>query len=472
MKPVIDPTSPLLTPDLCIVGAGRAGLAVANGCAALGASAVVIDRDDLAQALPRAGDIATRVLRDAAGEHARHEGSGLDWPALKARALAAAQGSAPGMSGTHLRAIGVGFIQGGATFLDRGTIEAGSRRIRARRFVLATGVVPAIPAIPGLDEVPWTFVDRWPDLAALPKSLIVLGAGRSGVAMAQIFARLGCAVTLVDGDAPLRGFDPELSRPILMRLRQEGVILLEGRAVLRAAPRRGGVALTLADAGGHEDVITAGHLLVTTGRRPAVDELGLDRAAIRCDPSGIAVAADGRTANPAVFAIGDVAGRGRSLASAEAQAGLVLRTALFRQKSRFDPRSVPYFLDTDPGIAVVGLTEPEARSRHGAIGVWRWPLAETDRARAEGKTVGHIKVLTRRGGRVVGVGVVGPEAAEAIALWTLAVSQAFPIRDIAALPLPGLTYAEMSRRVALQASLGGLNKAWIDRALRVMRWMG
>lgn len=462
----------ILTPDLCIVGAGYAGLAVATGAAALGVPAVVFERAAMGDALPRAGDIARLVLRDAARRHRLDPSSGLDWDALKAEAAAAARLRTPAMSAAHLRALGVAVIEATARFRDRDTIEAGGTTVQPRRIVLATGAVPLIPSLPGLDAVPWSQAEHWIDLPSLPGRLIVLGAGRTGVEMAQIFSRLGSTVTLVDGATPLRGFDEELCRPVLARLRREGIGIVAGRAVLRAEPDRGGIRLVLAGRDGGEEAVSADRLLVATGRRPALDGLGLDRAGIGCDPLGIAVRADGRTRNRSVFALGDAVGRGRSIEASEAQAGVVLRAALLRQPAAFDPRGVPRLLCTDPEIAVVGLGEDEARGRFGRIDVWRWPFAENGRAQALGIEGGHIKVVTEKSGRIVGAGIVGPEASEMIGLWTLAVAQGLGLKQIASLPLPAGAYADLSRRVAMRGAFSRLDNPWLKRALKAVRWLG
>ncbi len=462
-----------LRPDLCIIGAGPAGLALATAAAALSVPTLVIDKEDLRSALPRAGEVAGFVLRAAARQRAGSAGGpSNDWDDVRGAARAAAETRATSMSAVHLRALGLTVLRGTARFVDSGTVEVDGVSIRPRRFVVATGALAAIPALPGLERVPWSCATRWLDLPALPRSLVVLGAGRTGVEFAQIFARLGTRVTLVEGAAPLRGFDAELSAPVLTRLRREGVDIRTGRTVLRAEPEATGVTIVMSKADGTEERVRGDHLLLATGWRPAIDDLRLDRAGIRCDPGGIAVSADGRTGNPKVFALGNVVGRGRSIESAQAQVGVVLRAALFRQRVSFDPRSVPRILRTDPEIAVVGLTETEARVRHGTVTIWRWPYAENDRARAEGMTTGHVKVLTTPSGRIVGAGIVGPDAAEGIGLWTLAIAQSLNIKDIAALPLPSLSYEDASRRAALQGMVAGFKGPWLQRAMKVVRWMG
>ena len=464
-----------LTPDLCVIGAGPAGLAAAMGAAALGVPTVVVDQTGLSQALPRGGDIARQVLRVAARRRLEAPASAWEpeWPQLRGRATGAAEAAARDMSARRLGALGIGIVTATAGFSGPREIEAGDLSIRARRFIIATGSAPALPVLAGLEGVPWLTADGIFELSALPSRLVVLGGGSSGAELAQTFRRLGSAVVLVDAGPVLRDVDPELSAAALMQLAREGVTIRENLDARRAEPAAMGMRLSCtADGSAMQDAIEGSHLLVATGRIPNLAGLGLDKAQIRSAPTGIAVEPNGRTSNPHVYAIGDVVGLGGSLQAAEAQAGVVLRSALFRLPARYDPRNVPRVIHTDPEIATVGLSEVQARERVGRIHVLRWPFSDNARARAEGRPLGHIKVITAANGRVLGAGIVGPEAGEAIGLWALAVAKGLNARDIAALALPSPAYADLSRRAAMSALLPGLNNPWLRRARRFVRWLG
>ncbi len=474
-----------LTPDLCIIGAGPAGLAVATAAGALGVPTIVVDKEDLGRTLPRAGDVARQVLFAAARARAAARRSvrlgfeqpslKFDWATLRRTAEATAEAGAPDMSAERLGALGVRVIRAAARFTDTRTIEAGTTSIRARRFILATGSAPAVPSVPGLDLVPVLNATSILDLSHLPSRLIVLGAGSTGLELAQALRRLGSEVVVLESGTALRDFDPELTAPVLARLAAEGVVIIQNVHVLRADSDRTGVRLIYEcrdEKAAFQRTVAGSHLLAAAGWRPNVAGLRLDAGRIRCGPAGIVVGPNGRTSNRQVFAIGDVVGLGRSMQSAQAQADVALRAALFRQPTGFHPLQVPRIIYTDPEVAVVGMTEAQARERAGRLRILRWPFSDNARAKAEGRSAGHAKVITTREGRVLGAGIVGPEASELIGLWSLAIAQGLKASDIAALAMPHASYSDVSRRAAVSALAAELNNPWVQRALRVIRLLG
>ena len=299
--------------------------------------------------------------------------------------------------------------------------------IKARRFVVATGSSPSLPPIPGLAATPYLTNESVFELTTRPGHLIIIGAGPVGLELAQAFRRLGSAVTVLEAGEPLRREDPECARVVVDALAREGVELRTSSAVVRVEAADAKVKVVFRGAA-REETIAGSHLLVATGRRANVDGLALEQAGIRYDGGGILVDKGLKTANKRVYAIGDVAGRGQFTHLAAYHAGLVIRNALFRLPVRVNEDLVPRVTFTDPELAHVGLTEAEARggARVGtrvAFRVLRWPYHENDRAQAERDTRGHIKVITSRGGRVLGATIVGPAAGELITTWTLAVTE-------------------------------------------------
>ncbi|MBM3517514.1 MAG: dihydrolipoamide dehydrogenase, partial [Alphaproteobacteria bacterium] len=341
---------------------------------------------------------------------------------------------------------GVRVIKATARFRDPRYLEAGEALIRARRFVIATGSAPVVPAIPGLAEAPYLTNETIFDLAECPRHLLVLGGGPAGLELAQAHRRLGAAVGVFELAGLLNREDPELVEPLRRQLRREGVALHEGRAVTRVSQAAGGVQLHIA---GDAPAVHAGsHLLVAAGRSPNVADLNLAAAGVRSNATGIVVDAGLRSSNPRVLAVGDVAGQGQFTHAAAHHAEIVLRRALFRLPARVRKDAIPRVVYTDPEIAVVGLSEAEARARHRAVSVLRWPFAENDRARAEGDTGGFIKVLTSARGRILGAGIVGPHAGELIQPWALALAERLMIGRMARLIVPYPTLSEVSKRAA------------------------
>ncbi len=461
-----------LTPDLCIIGAGPAGLAAAMGAAALNVPTVVVDEADLGTALPRAGDVARCAMSAAA-----RRGTPAGWDLVRFAAIGAAEAGAPDMSAERLAALGLTVVRGKARFTGMGQIEAAGCLITARRFLVATGATPSVPALPGLADVPWFTPDGIFGLPRLPQHLIVLGANTDGVELAQTFAKLGSAVTLVGHcPPPLHDVDPELAAPVLAQLARDGVAVRSDLRPDRVRRTGSGIDLLCQGGDGSEETIGGSDLLVAAERRPSINGLGLDAAKIRCAPTGIAVRPDGRSSNPRVYAIGDVVGLGRSVQMAEAQAAIALRSALFRQPLRFDPRTVPRLIRTDPEVATVGLSEAQARERAGGIRILRSSFGDNPRAQAEGRREGHLKVIAARSGRILGAGIVGPEAGEAVSLWALAIAKGLTASDIAAPPpafaclcRPGTSRRTLIARGNGAQPLGPTHSA--DRAATGMNWI-
>ncbi|MCB1523558.1 MAG: FAD-dependent oxidoreductase [Rhodoblastus sp.] len=471
----------ILTPDICVIGAGAGGLSVAAGAARLGVSVVVIEKGEMGGDCLNAGCVpsktliasahAAQAMRDAArfGVHAVEPR--VEWAAVRERIKATIAAIAPNDSAGRYAAMGVRVIRAAARFVDARTVEAGGLAIRARRFVLATGSSPFVPPIQGLEFVRYLTNETIFDIETLPRRLIVIGGGAQGVELAQAFRRLGSEAIIIEADRALAREDPELAAVALDRLRREGVDLREGRAIARIEPRPEGVRVVL---GGQEveETIDGTHLLIATGRKPNVDNLGLEAAGVKFDRAGVKTRSALRTSNRRVYAVGDVTGVAQLTAAANYHAGLVLRQILFRLPARARQENVPRVTYTDPEIAWVGLSEDEARARHRKLRVLRWSLAENDRAQAEGAAHGHIKVVTARDGRALGCGIVGRAAGELIAPWSLAISKGLMAQDVANAIFAYPTLSEVSRRAALGVYADKLDSAWLQSVLRFLRKFG
>ncbi|MFN3578273.1 MAG: FAD-dependent oxidoreductase, partial [Tabrizicola sp.] len=260
----------------------------------------------------------------------------------------------------------------------------------------------------------------------------------------QAHRRLGCEVTVVEAARVLGREDPELAAVVVESLRREGIALVEGQPVVRLAGAAGAVEVTLGD--GRQ--IRGSHLLVAVGRKVALEGLNLEAAGIAYSARGITVDARLRSSNRRVYAVGDAAGGPQFTHVAGWHAGIVIRQAVLGLPARADPRAIPRATYTDPELAQVGLTEAEARARHGsAVTVVRAAFAHNDRAQADGRTGGLAKVIVVRG-RPVGAGIVGPHAGELIGLWALAISARLKLSAIAGMIAPYPTLGEVSKRAA------------------------
>lgn len=474
--------SDILTPDICVIGAGSGGLSVAAAAAAFGVPTVLIERDRMGGDCLNTGCVPSKALlaaakRAAAMRAAAPFGIAPVEPAISfarvndhvRRVIAAI---APNDSEARFTGLGVRVIRAEARFADPRTVVAGEHTVRARRFVIATGSAPLVPPIPGLADTPFLTSETLFDNRRLPGHLIVIGGGPVGMEMAQAHRRLGAEVTVVEMGAPLGRDDPEAVAVVTGRLAGEGVgIFAETRVVAVAAGRRR-VTVTVEDRDGATRAIEGTHLLVAAGRRPSVEGLGLDRAGIAVTPAGIRVDRGLRTSNRRVYAIGDVVGGLQFTHVANHHAGLVVRNALFRLPARVNRDLVPWVTYTDPELAQVGPVEAEARERYGAIRILRWPYSENDRARTERATEGFIKAVTTKRGRILGATVVGASAGEIVQLWALAVANRMNIRAMTAFVSPYPTLTEISKRAAIGYFAPGLTTPALRRIIAFMRMFG
>ena len=447
-----------LTPQLCIIGAGAAGLSIAALASRLGARTVLIEAHQTGGECLHSGCVPSKALL-AAGAR------GLGFEAAYAEVRAAIARIAPQDSPDRFEALGVEVVAAQARFTDERTVEAGDALIRAKRFVLATGSRPAVPPIPGLADGPYLTNETLFERAPAPTHLIILGGGPMGTEMAQAYRRLGARVTMIVRHRMLERDDPELVDVVARRLVAEGVETIGGASVARVAWRDGGVALSLA---GEDPAaqLAGSHLLVAAGRRAHTEGLGLDAAGIAATERGISVDDRLRTTNRRVFAVGDAAGPYRLTHMASHHAGVVIKNALFRIPAKLDHRAVPWVTYTEPELMQVGMTEEAARAAHGRIEILRHPFAETDRAAIEDDEAGLVKLIAAPNGRLIGGGAVGKAAGELALPLALMIGRRLPLSALAAAIVPYPTRAEALSRAAARHFVPRL---FVERTRRLVR---
>jgi pyruvate/2-oxoglutarate dehydrogenase complex dihydrolipoamide dehydrogenase (E3) component len=475
-----------LRPDICVIGGGAGGLAAVSAVAAMGVPVVLVEKAKMGGQNLYGGSVPSKALIAAAGYAAamrdgpqfgvRSVRSGIDFAAVRDHVRRATESVALNNSRERFAGFGVRVIAGTARFTDARTVMVDDISIHARRFIIATGSSSAVPAIAGLTATPHLTSETIFDLTECPRHLIIVGAGRTGLELAQAFRRLGSEVTVLDAATPLAGYDPECTAIVLDALEREGIRLRTGASITQVRRVLGRVQVVIAaspaGASAREEIIEGSHLLIATGRRANIDELDLDIAGIRHGPHGITVGNGLRTSNRRVYAIGDVTGGPNFAHAASHQAGLVVRHALFRIPVRFHRQAVPSVIYTDPELAQVGLQEEAARGQAGAIRVLRWPYRENDRAQTAAATNGHIKVITNRKGDILGATIVGTLAGENIAAWALALGEKLNIRAFAGLVAPYPSYAEVGKRAAVTYFMRGLTSARVRRIIGWLRRLG
>jgi pyruvate/2-oxoglutarate dehydrogenase complex dihydrolipoamide dehydrogenase (E3) component len=440
--------------DVLVIGAGSGGLSFAAGASQMGADVTLLEGHKMGGDCLNFGCVPSKALI-AAGKHAHAMKTGekygvtpvtphVDYAGAKRHVHKVIETIAPVDSQERFESFGVRVIREFGAFVDANTVVAGTNRITARRIVIATGSSPFVPPIPGLDGVPHYTNENIFDLMEKPDHLIIIGGGPIGMEMAQAHIRLGCKVTVIEGDKAMGKDDHELAEVVLRNLRGEGIEIVEGAKAEKITGKAGEITVHT-DAGTHSGT----HLLMAVGRKANIDRLDLDKAGIKHDRA-IKVGPDLRTTNKRVYAIGDVAGGLQFTHVAGYHGATVIRPILFGLPAKARTDHIPWVTYTAPELAQVGLTEAQARKKHGRdLEVLRFEYEENDRAIAEGKTDGLIKVMVAKG-RPVGVSIVGEQAGELIGLWALVIANKLKIGAVAAMVAPYPTLGEISKRAAGQ----------------------
>jgi pyruvate/2-oxoglutarate dehydrogenase complex dihydrolipoamide dehydrogenase (E3) component len=467
--------------DICVIGAGSGGLSVAAAAAAFGVPVVLLEKGKMGGDCLNYGCVPSKALiasakkahgmRTAAKFGIAKANPRVDFQAVHDHIHGVIGAIAPNDSVERFTGLGVKVIQHPGRFVDRNTVTAGAQRIRARRFVIATGSTALVPPIPGLKEVPHLTNETLFDLTERPEHLIILGGGPIGMEIAQAMVRLGARVTVLEMAEPLGKDDPELTAVVLKSLSADGVDIRGLTKAVQVAKHPRGVEVSVEGPDGADSVVGS-HLLVAAGRAPNVQGLGLDKAGIEFSNRGIKVNKGLKTTNSRVYAIGDVAGGLQFTHMANYHAGLVVRNALFKMPVKVSTGHIPWVTYTDPELAHVGETEASAAEKKIDFRVLRWPYAENDRAQAERLTDGLIKVITDKRGRIIGASIVGAQAGEIIQMWALAISQKLKIGAMTGYVSPYPTFTEIGKRAAVNFYKPSLSNPMLQRVIGFMRKLG
>jgi len=465
--------------DLLVIGAGSGGLSVAAGAAQMGADVVLLEGHKMGGDCLNYGCVPSKALiasAKAAYGQAHTAGLGVadqvpqvDYAAAMDHVADVIASIEPMDSQERFEGFGVRVIREFGRFISPTQVQAGDHIITARRIVIATGSSPLVPPIPGLAQVPYVTNETLFDQRDKPDHLLIIGGGPIGMEMAQAHVRLGCKVTVIEGARALGKDDPELAQVVLDSLRDEGVEIAEGAMVRRVRGTAGAIEVVTKDG----STFKGTHLLMAVGRKANIGRLDLEAAGVATHRAGIQVDDSLQTTNKRVYAIGDVAGGMQFTHVAGYQAGVIIRSALFGLPSKAKANHIPWATYTDPELAQVGLTETQARDVHGVkLEVVRFDYHHNDRALAECKTKGFIKVMVVKG-RPVGASIVGHQAGELIGTWSLALANGLKMGQIAAMVSPYPTIGEINKRVAgAYFSPRLFDSENVKRAVRfVQRWI-
>lgn len=448
--------------DLLIIGAGSAAFAAGIRAAELGYSALMVERGTIGGTCVNVGCVPSKtLLRTAEAYHrafhspfagVRPQGADLDWRAvigekdelvarLRREKYEQVLEAYPSLS----------LAQGHARLTADGGVEVDGRTYRPARILIAAGAHPYVPPFPGVDGVEVLTSTEALSLPERPESLIVLGGRYVALELAQMFARFGTRVTLLQRSSRiLPDHEPEIADALADSLREEGVDIHTGATVVRLG-REGKEKVVEAQVGGGVRTFRAAHILVATGRRANTEGLGLEEAGVETDEQGF-VRVDGalRTTNPRIYAAGDVTGPPMLVYLAAAEGKRAAENALLGQAEPLDRRVVPAVLFTDPQVATVGWTEAQARAQGIEVRTSILPLSYVPRALAARDTRGLIKLVAEAGsGRLLGAHVLAAEGGEVIQTATMALRAGMTVRDLTDTLFPYLTQVEGLKLAAL-----------------------
>lgn len=441
--------------DLCVIGAGSAGLSVAYGASHLGRSVVLFEREDMGGDCLNTGCVPSKALIKAAKvAHDRRHGSeygiapvepDIDFKAVKAHVQGVIDQIAPVDSVERYEGFGVTVITEDARFEDEKTIVSDSHIVRAKRIVVAAGSRASAPPIPGLADVPYLTNESIFQVSTLPKHLLIIGSGPIGLEMGQSFRRLGSKVTIVDIAEPLGRSDPEHAKTLIEALKSEGV---EFRAPVKTK-KVSKTARTFKIEFEDGETITGSHLLVAAGRAPNVDGLDLEKGGVKYDRSGIQTDEALRTSNPRVYAAGDIAaGKGGLTHAAGFHAGALIKNLYFMPPglggmfAKATTNRMPAVIYTQPELGNIGAGHNDAAK------TLHFDFEENDRSIAERDTVGGLKLYLDAKGKVIGASCLGSQAGEIINTVSLAMAGKLKLSQISGMISPYPTRTEVVKRTA------------------------
>ncbi len=447
--------------NLVVIGAGAGGLVSAAGAAGVGARVALVESHLLGGDCLNVGCVPSKALlrcakaaaavRDAGRFGVRVEGKvAVDFGYVmermrRLRAEISPVDSAKRYSGQ----LGVDLFMGRGVFTGKNSIEVNGKTLTFAKAVIATGGTAAIPKIPGLADVPYLTNSSIFNLTELPRRFGVIGAGPIGVELAQAFQRLGAQVTVFSRDERiLPKEEPEAVEKVKESLQKDGVLFAFNSQYKRIEGKGGGPIRVILDEGGTEKYFEFDALLVATGRKPAVDGLGLERAGVEFDARlGVTVNDRLQTTNPDIYAVGDVAGRYQFTHMADFMARLVIKNALFLGRDKVSDLLVPWATYTDPEVAHVGLYERDLEERNIPFATFKREFRDLDRSIVDGATTGYVKIHVAKGGdRILGSTFVGSHAGDMISEITVAMQAGMGLGRLAGVIHPYPTAAEAIRQ--------------------------
>lgn len=445
--------------NLVVLGAGTAGLVSAIASAGLGARVALVEKHLLGGdclnygCVPSKGVIRSATawadVRDAHLYGIHHNGDvQVDFPAVMERMRRLRTQISHNDSVQRYSEAGVEVFLGTGRFTGPRTLEVGGQTLHFAKAVIATGGRAKVPEVPGFQEVGYLTNETVFNLTERPQRLGVIGGGPIGCELAQTFCRLGAQVTLLHtGDHLLNKEDADAAEIVQQAMLKDGVILALSAQLFAVEQRGADKILHYKDKDGKENAVAVDAILVSAGREPNVNDLGLEAAGVEYTARGVKVDDFLRTTNPNIFAAGDVCSRYQFTHAADFLARTVIRNALFKGKGKASALVIPWATYTEPQIAHVGLTEAVAHEQGVAIDTFIQPFHDVDRAILDGDTEGFAKVHVKKGtDQIVGATIVARNAGDMIGIYTMAMTHRLGLGKISQVIFPYPTQAEAVRK--------------------------
>ncbi|MGC5627188.1 mercury(II) reductase [Georgenia sp. Z1344] len=438
--------------DLVVIGTGGAAMAAGIEARSRGKSVVLVEQGPLGGTCLNIGCVPSKNLLAAAGQRHRALANpfpmvptgtdGVDMPALLGQKQELIDRLRQAKYADVADAHGFPIRYGHASFVDENTLHVDDEPLLASAYIVATGVAPHIPNLPGLDDVDYLTSTTAMEQQQLPESLVVLGAGYVGLEQAQLFARLGARVSIVGQFGPHT--EPEIADVLRGVFADDGIEVIEDRGVAVAATGAGVVVRT---AGGRE--VPGARLLVATGRFADTGDLGLEPAGVKTDERGfIVVDAYQRTTNPRIFAAGDVSGVPQYVYVA-ARTGHAAAAGALGEPTSVDYRGLPGVTFTTPQLGSAGLTEEQAIQRGHRCACRVLGGQDIPRALVNRDTRGALKLVADADtGKVLGVHAALDGAGDVMLAATYAIKFGLTVDDLADTWAPYLTMSEALRIAA------------------------
>lgn len=447
--------------DIGVIGGGSAGLTVTAGAAQLGARTLLIEKEpSLGGDCLHYGCVPSKTLIRSA--HVYHQLSktkqyGLpevevepvDFSQVSERIRSVIATIQVHDSVERFCGLGATVEFGEPVFVDEHSVKLNSSTLSAKHWVIATGSSPAGPKVAALKNIDYITNKEIFYLDKLPGTMIVLGAGPIAMEMAQAFRRLGSAVTVIQRSGQiLSKEDKDMADTVMDILRAEGIEILLDTTVVDARQKNGLKTITVEDREGNKTDLQADTVLLAQGRTPNTAGLGLEDIDVAMTPGGLTVDNRLRTTHKHIYAPGDVNGAFQFTHAAGYEGGVVLTNAVFHLPRKTDYTHMPWCTYTDPELASIGMNEQRAGQAGIEYSVWTEDFSGNDRAQAEGKTTGKIKMLLNEKEKVIGVQIAGHRAGDLLGEWVAVLGGGVKLSTLVGSVHPYPTLAEINKRVA------------------------